>query len=101
MTNSQRKRWAKYGVSPDEFEMMVEGQGGACAICGNYETRGSGVLSVDHNRAHCQGENSCGRCVRGLLCNRCNSSIGRFEDDPDLLRKAAEYLEAWSFTQRV
>jgi hypothetical protein len=30
----------------------------------------------------------------GLLCDRCNLSIGKFEDNPTLLRAAANYLEA-------
>jgi hypothetical protein len=32
--------------------------------------------------------------VRGLLCDRCNGVIGRSRDDPDVLRRAAAYLEA-------
>lgn len=31
--------------------------------------------------------------IRALLCYRCNSGIQRFQDDPQRLRKAAEFLE--------
>jgi hypothetical protein len=31
--------------------------------------------------------------VRALLCHHCNVSLGRFKDDPALLRAAADYLE--------
>jgi hypothetical protein len=31
--------------------------------------------------------------VRDLLCTRCNTGIGQFQEDPDALRRAANYLE--------
>lgn len=31
--------------------------------------------------------------VRGLLCRACNRSIGQLCHDPEILRRAAEYLE--------
>ena len=31
--------------------------------------------------------------IRGLLCGNCNIGIGHFHDQPDLLRRAADYLE--------
>lgn len=40
----------------------------------------------------CPGRNACGRCIRGLLCSRCNVGLGNFRDRPDLLLKAVEYL---------
>ena len=31
--------------------------------------------------------------IRGLLCSNCNIALGNFQDDPALLKVAAEYLE--------
>ena len=42
--------------------------------------------------------NSIGHChvtgkIRGLLCDDCNTGIGKLKDSPALLQKAKEYLE--------
>lgn len=66
---------------------MAAAQGGVCAICGNgAEDTQHGLLHVDH--CHDKGH------VRGLLCSPCNLALGLFRDNPALLRRAAEYLEA-------
>src|SRR5690242_1736563 len=66
-----------YGLSPDQYREMLEAQGHVCAICGGSDTP---RLSVDH--CH-QTER-----VRGLLCRRCNTGLGFFYDDPDLMSRA-------------
>ena len=71
-----------YGISLEDYDVMFERQGGACAIC----KRTGVTLCVDH--CHLTGE------VRGLLCIRCNSAIGFCSDDPALLQAAAAYLQA-------
>jgi len=86
---SYRKR--KYGIDEVQFNKLLSEQGGVCLICQKGETNHdfrTGELikmSIDHD--HVTGKN------RGLLCGKCNRAIGLFEDNPILLRKAAEYLE--------
>jgi hypothetical protein len=46
-----------------------------------------------YKRLHLDHDHTSGR-FRGLLCDRCNLSIGKFNDDPELLRAAAKYLDA-------
>lgn len=73
-----------YGITPDEYEYMLDLQEFKCAICGTVEPGGKGMFAVDHN--HDTGD------VRGLLCNRCNSGIGQLLEDIDLLQAAINYL---------
>jgi hypothetical protein len=51
------------------------------------------VLSIDHDHACCPGRISCGKCIRGLLCNRCNRALGLLGDSIELLKKMIAYLE--------
>lgn len=95
------RRW-KFGLDPDRFQALWDSQGGRCAICGIpmvqlAGTRADRVLAVhvDHDHRCCSGKRSCGRCVRGLLCNGCNRGLGSFADDPDRLLKAAEYMNRY------
>lgn len=78
-----------YGISGEQVARMLEAQGHVCAICRLPETKiikGRVIaLSVDH--CHAQGH------VRALLCAACNTGLGAFRDNPDLLRAAISYLE--------
>lgn len=74
----------KYGLSKTAYDNMYEAQQGVCALCGHPQANGS-RLRVDH--CHMSGR------VRQLLCNKCNSGMGMLRESPDLLRKAAEYIE--------
>ena len=76
-----------FGMTRIEYRQLLASQDGRCAICGATEPGGrfNKSFHVDHN--HRTGG------VRGLLCARCNTSLGKFEDSPELLRKAANYLE--------
>jgi hypothetical protein len=57
-----------------------------CESCGSTEN-----LCVDHDHACCPGRRSCGKCVRGTLCQRCNKGI--FGDDIYLMESKIQYLE--------
>ena len=85
-----------FNMPESAYEVMLRTQNGVCAICGGPETmirHGKVVpLSVDHDRSCCSGPHSCGACVRGLLCNNCNRSIGLLRDDVGRLEAAIAYL---------
>ncbi|MFJ4093458.1 endonuclease VII domain-containing protein [Kitasatospora sp. NPDC089913] len=80
---------ATYGLTSEEYSLLLAAQGGRCAIC--QETR-RGNLAVDHCHTT--------EAIRGLLCNRCNGQLlaRGARDRPEVLRRAADYLEdfpAW------
>lgn len=82
-----RKKSKEYGLSVEDAKVLLNG---VCAICGakpdpSHKGTAQRSLNIDHD--HTTG------MVRGALCHSCNGGLGRFKDNPALLRKAAEYLE--------
>lgn len=76
--NNQRKRAARYGLTIDQLNELLSI--GRCEACGSTEK-----LVVDHN--HETEE------VRGLLCDKCNKSLGLARDDSSVLRALAKYVD--------
>ena len=74
----------KYGLTADDREKMILDQCNKCGICGN-----DFLNSKDTHVDHCH---SSGR-VRKLLCTNCNTALGKFKDDKEILKKAIKYLE--------
>ncbi len=87
----ERKVQSNFGLAPGEYDKLYRLQGGRCAIC----LRGKGItkrLAVDHDHACCTGPTSCGGCIRGLLCGRCNSMLAHARDELDFFIRAHRYL---------
>jgi hypothetical protein len=81
-----RKSYLKrtYGITLEQYEVMLAAQGGVCAICQEARPE-ERTLHVDHD--HVTGE------IRGLLCFRCNNAIGDLRDNPALVLALLDYLE--------
>lgn len=71
-----------YGISLEEYNILLIKQQNRCAICGNEQA--GKPLFVDHD--HTTGK------VRGLLCSTCNFAIGLLKDNPVLCETMAKYL---------
>lgn len=65
---------------------MLAAQDGKCLICRRTNPDSAKPLAVDH----CHATNR----VRGLLCHKCNTGLGSFDDNPELLVGAIAYLQA-------
>lgn len=86
-------KW-RYGITAEQVARMATAQGGLCFLCNeplDFETPRR--VHIDHDKNCCRGRRSCGTCVRGLACNKCNAGIGHFGDDADRMRRVADNLE--------
>lgn len=77
----------RYAITPREYELMLLAQRSRCAICGDEPSGKIKTLCIDHD--HETGQ------VRRLLCSPCNKGLGHFRERPDLMRKAADYIESF------
>lgn len=81
-TAERARVWAlAYGLSINNIDGILFAQEFKCAVC---KTQLNNSFHVDH--CHKSGQ------VRGLLCSNCNTGLGLFQDNPDLLTAAAAYL---------
>jgi hypothetical protein len=79
-----RRRAQRNGLDPDVIEKYYSDHDGRCEICGDKPDEGQRDLNMDHD--HASG------AFRGMLCDNCNSGLGRFKDDPERLKSAIQYL---------
>lgn len=70
----------RYGLTRDDYDVILNSQGGGCAVCGNKDKK----LNVDH--CHRTGR------VRSILCLHCNTALGNVFDDIGRLELLIEYL---------
>lgn len=73
----------RYGITLQEYRELLEKQNGVCAICG----RGPGKRSLHVDHCHKTGK------VRALLCNGCNTTLGKVGDDTTVLEGLIRYLK--------
>lgn len=97
---------ARHHTTGQWYRRVLREQGGVCALCGGCaKVAGEPVpLCIDHDHSCCERKNSCGRCVRGLLCSLCGGPLGYVEDgrrggyipelnrDPEWVARANAYL---------
>jgi hypothetical protein len=72
----------KFGLTLEQYHLILDKQGGGCAIC--KQKPGKTRFPVDHD--HSTG------VIRGILCCCCNFAIEYF-NTADKLKAAAKYLE--------
>lgn len=79
-----------------QYMNLLVAQCGACAICGETETaRASRPISPGKTRGLSSDHDHITGKPRGLLCSRCNTALGLMTENPELLRRAAAYVEEY------
>ena len=73
----------RYGLTPDDYNKLLEYQGFSCKICGKPWTFELPCVDHDHKTGN----------IRGLLCNACNALLGFAEDNTTILLKSIQYLK--------
>lgn len=79
-------RRRKYGVTQEIFEALLAAQSYQCAICAVQLTSDRFSLRPQIDHCHATGK------VRGILCSKCNTALGSFGDQEEILLKAVQYL---------
>ena len=78
----------QYGLTFEDQEQMLREQNNKCAICCKeiflFGSSKKLTAHVDHD--HKTGK------VRGLLCQECNTGLGKFRDNTEYLLGAISYL---------
>lgn len=88
-----RRCWEKtnkYGITEDQLVALFKH--GKCFNPGCGSTEG---LHIDHDHSCCPKgvRKGCGKCVRGLLCRKCNLTLGWIQDDIGKLYGLVSYLK--------
>ena len=88
--NSRNTRLVNtYGITQDDYDWMIEQQGGVCAGCLGFRR----VYDVDHDHKLEKAGVPMRHTVRGGLCRSDNKILAMARDDAARLRRLADYLE--------
>lgn len=84
-----------YGITTNDRDKLFEEQGKVCAICKSPNPSDKKGWCVDHDHIS--------EKIRGVLCGKCNSGLGYFNENIAILTTAIEYLSkhATSNTETV
>lgn len=90
---SHAQTFRKYGEAAfSHLDRFIEF---GCDICGSktiLSDKGHLLWRIDHDHSCCQGKNTCGDCIRGVLCHSCNAGIGLLKDSVYVMTRAISYL---------
>lgn len=85
-TPESRKKLSlwKYGVTSEWYDERIKR---GCFICGGYIK-----LGIDHDHSCCSEGRSCGKCVREVLCTKCNAALGLTGENVEILQRLIAYV---------
>lgn len=84
-----RTNWKRHKLSEEEYNNLYQIYDGKCHSCKDRK-----ATNIDHDHLCCSGSFSCGKCVRGILCNQCNTALGLLADSSDKINNLLRYLNS-------
>ena len=72
-----------YKISIEKLQEIADQP--VCEICSSElifrgdTTNNTTKVNIDHDHNCCPSEESCGKCLRGILCGPCNRALGKIE----------------------
>jgi hypothetical protein len=90
---SHEQTFRNYGEAA--FSHLERFMMSGCDICGSktiLSDKGYYLWRIDHDHSCCNGQTTCGNCIRGVLCHSCNAGIGLLKDSVYVMTRAISYL---------
>jgi hypothetical protein len=88
------RRCRVHNITLEHYNELLEKQNQCCAICNKPQSEFKRRFAIDHNHECCPRIPTCGKCIRGLLCDRCNKGLGHFRENTLILEKALNYMNS-------
>lgn len=88
-----QRRARNHGTTKEILLQMYEEQDFSCGSC--HEVHIIDELEIDHDHACCPKPKSCGKCIRKLLCVKCNRALGLINDDLNKAIGLVEYIQSF------
>jgi hypothetical protein len=85
---TKKKRWyiVNYGITLEEKNERIKGQDYKCFSCGDD------LKKLDQQKVHIDHDHITGK-IRGVLCYKCNISLGLLKEDINIINKLADYVK--------
>lgn len=83
--NAKIRSLRQFGITLEQYDVMYKNQKGCCLICGRHQIEFTRRFAIDHDRET--------GVIGGLLCLNCNTGLGQFRHDINLMLKAIDYLK--------
>jgi hypothetical protein len=87
MNTYYKPNWKRHNITKQRYEEMLDLHNKKC-----YSCKSNLATNIDHDHSCCSGSTSCGKCIRGILCSQCNTSLGLLKDDPQRIAKLLKYI---------
>lgn len=82
----------RHNLSYKRFMKIISRQDWSCAVCKTKLYENINELCIDHNHLCCDKAESCGKCIRGILCRKCNMAEGLLKSDISIIENLLVYV---------